>query len=155
MNPLVLTLLLLICPICGTAASIVYRRAQGKPILFFGVPNAVYQDRFASGHSNRTSFAKLGGARNCLVVAVAAGRLIVRPLFPFNLMFIPEFYCLEFDVPTEQLLKVSARNLMLRDAIEIEVRSDDGTIGVLTLYIRNSDKFLDAVNSSQQNDPQP
>ena len=60
-------------------ASILYRRLQGKPILFFGVRDATYQQRSASGHSNRRWLTKLGGARNCLVVAVARGRLIVRP----------------------------------------------------------------------------
>ena len=35
-------------------SSILYRRLQGKPILFFGVRDATYQQRSASGHSNRS-----------------------------------------------------------------------------------------------------
>src|SRR5262245_12022337 len=86
--------------------SILYRRHHGKPVLFFGLHDATYQQRSASGRSNRSWLTKLGGAANCLVVAVARGRLIVRPWFPFTLMFLPEIYGLECDLPVGDILGV-------------------------------------------------
>ena len=67
--------------------SAIYRLVRRRPVLFFSVADADFLERGASG----------GNARNCLVVAVSAGRLIVRPFFPFNLLFLPEVYGLEFD----------------------------------------------------------
>jgi hypothetical protein len=92
---------------------------------------------------------EVGGVSNCLVVAVVADRVIIRPFFPFNLMLLPEFYGLEFDVPTERLLNVTTRRLMFRVAIDVEIRCDDGAIEVVTLYIRNSDRFLAVVASKE------
>lgn len=51
-------------------ASVLYRRSRGKPIMFRGVPDALFVESTASGHSNRSWFTKLGGASRCLVVAV-------------------------------------------------------------------------------------
>jgi hypothetical protein len=57
-------------------ASVLYRRSRGKPIMFRGVPDALFVESAASGHSNRSWFTKLGGASRCLVVAVTGNRLI-------------------------------------------------------------------------------
>jgi hypothetical protein len=118
-------------------ASILYRRLQGKPILFFGVRDATYQQRSASGHSNRSWLTKLGGAHNCLVVAVARGRLIVRPWFPFTLMFLPELYGLEYDVPIENILGVRVYRAFFRSALDVEFRDDFGQTQSVSLYLRD------------------
>lgn len=85
----------------GVIASIFYRRSHGKPIFFSGVPGARFVETAASGHSNRSWYTRLGGANRCLVVAVSDQRLIIRPRFPFNLMFMPEVYGLEYEVPLD------------------------------------------------------
>lgn len=77
-------------------ASLLYRLATRKPIWFFSVPGAEFHEQGASG----------GQARGCLVVAIKAGRLIIRPFFPFNLLFLPEVHHLELDVALEQVVWV-------------------------------------------------
>ena len=123
------------------AASILYRRVQGKPILFFGVRDASYQQRSASGHSNRSWLTKLGGAHNCLVVAVAHRRFIVRPWFPFTLMFLPEIYGLEYDVPIENILGVKAYRAFFTSALDVEFRDDLGQTQSVSLYLRDPSRL--------------
>src|SRR4051812_1216237 len=96
---LTLWLVLLLWVAAAVTASVFFRLSRGKPILFFSVPNAVFQERTASGRSNDRWWRQPGGASNCLVVAITRDRLVIRPFFPFNLLFLPESYGLEHDVP--------------------------------------------------------
>ena len=80
-------------------ASIIYRSSRGKAILPSKPKNSLFCEGWASGHSNTNIFTKLGGARNCLLVAVTPDALIIQPRFPFNLMFLPEIYGLEYRIP--------------------------------------------------------
>lgn len=93
--------------------SIAYRNARGKPVLFFGVPDASYQQRTASGYSHRSWLSKLGGASGCLVVAVADEHQIIRPFF-FNLFFLPEIYGLEYEVPLHRFREAKLKTSLLR-----------------------------------------
>jgi hypothetical protein len=127
------------------AGSIVYRRIRGKPILFFGVRDASYQQRSASGHSNRSWLTKLGGASNCLVVAVSHGQLIVRPWFPFTLMFLPEIYSLEYEVPVASIIGVRSCRSFFQQALEVEFRDDSGQTQSFSLYLRNTKLFMSAL----------
>jgi hypothetical protein len=125
-------------------ASILYRRKHDKPIVFRNVPNATFAEDTASGHSNRTWFTKLGGANRCLVVAVAGNRLIIRPRFPFNLMFLPEIYGLEHDVSADQITHVEL-NHGRSGAIRLEFRDSDHTLHDVTLHLRNPAEFVRAI----------
>ena len=75
--------------------SIVYRRISGKPLFPRAPHDAVFVEAWRSGHSLKNSLTRIGGARNCLLVYVADGALTIVPIFPFNLMFLPEIYGLE------------------------------------------------------------
>ncbi len=81
--------------------SAIYRTKKGKPVLFWSVPDADFIVHFASGHAGRNWLFAFGAANSCLVVAVAHGRFIVRPWFPFNLLFLPEIFGIECDVPVD------------------------------------------------------
>jgi len=129
-------------------ASIAYRKARGKPVLFIGVPGASYQQRGTSGYSHRSWLTKLGGASGCLVVAVANGRLIIRPFFPFNLMFLPEIYGLEYDVPLESILDARRVASLLRRRIDLEFRDTLGQTERISLYLRDPEKFLATLGRS-------
>jgi hypothetical protein len=87
--------------------SAVYRQMTQKPILFFTVPKAIFVQHTASGFCRDTWWRQLGGASNCLVVAISQQRLVIRPFTPFNLMFLPEIYGLEYDVPLNNVVTVS------------------------------------------------
>lgn len=86
--------------------SVIYRTNKGKPVFFWSVPDADFIVHFASGHAGRHWYLGFGAANSCLVVAVADGRFIVRPWFPFNLFFLPEIFGVECDVPLEWVTSV-------------------------------------------------
>lgn len=125
--------------------SILYRVSRGKPIFFFGVPDAVYQERAASGHSRRFWISRFGGARNCLVVAITADRFVVRPWFPFNLMFLPEIYGLEIDVPLDRLISAKPAQGLFARGTDVRFRIESGDPREFRLYLRRPKEFLSAV----------
>lgn len=79
-------------------ASIIYRKSRGKPLFPRKPQDAAFFESNASGHSNRNRLTKLGGARNCLSVAVTKDAVVIQPRFPFNLMFLPEIYDFEYTI---------------------------------------------------------
>ena len=123
-------------------ASILYRRSHSKPILFWTVDNADFIERSASGHSHHSWYAKLGGASRCLVVAVANGRLIVRPVFPFNLMFLPEIYGLEHDVPLDYVTHAELKVGMTQKSVELEFQDTHSKSHKVTLYLKEPERLL-------------
>ena len=126
-------------------ASVVHRRAHGRPVLFRTVPNADFIENTASGHSHRTWYTKLGGASRCLVVAIDRGRLILRPQFPFNLMFLPEIYGLEHELPVDRVSSVVFKQGRFRNLIDVQFRDTDGGDEHVTLYLKRPDDFLNAL----------
>jgi hypothetical protein len=125
-------------------ASVVYRRSRGKPIVFTGVEGADYVETAASGHSHRTWYTRLGGATRVLVVAVAGGRLIIRPRFPFNLMFLPEVYGLEYEVPVDQITSVQPREGR-SGRVDVQFRDATNDLESITLYLRDRDRFSESL----------
>jgi hypothetical protein len=123
-------------------ASIGYRLSRGKPILFFTVKGAQFIEWTASGRAHRPWWRAMAGANNCLVVAVARGRLTVRPFFPFTLMFLPEICGLDVDVPLEQISKVYEDPGVFRTRVRVTFRTGGGDRGELSLYLRRPQEFL-------------
>ena len=123
-------------------ASVVYRLTRGKPILFFGVRNAKFQERRASGHSKSSWFTRFGGAENCMVVAVTNNHVVIRPWFPFTLMFLPEIYDLEHELPHQNLVDAKVCHTWLRTRIDLEFRDSSGQTKTVGLYLRDPDGFL-------------
>ena len=128
-------------------ASIVYRRSRGKPIVFRNIENASFIESTASGHSNRTWYTKLGGASRCLIVAVVGKRLIIRPRFPFNLMFLPEIYGLEHDVPADRVTRVEVTSGR-SGRVRLEFRDPRDTLQDITVHLKNTDEFVRALGKN-------
>ena len=122
-------------------ASILVRRSRGKPVLFFSVPNAVFQERTASGCSNDRWWRRFGGANNCLVVAITRDKLVIRPFFPFNLMFAPEMYGLEHEIPLSSIVRTSADRFLFRRRVRVHFREGDRERDV-SLFLKRPDEFL-------------
>ena len=123
-------------------ASIRHRRAHGKPIVFRDVPDAQFIERKASGYSHRTWYTRLGRASRCLIVAVKDNRLVIRPFFPFNLMFLPETYGMEYDIPVSHVTSAERAG---RSDVRVKFRDADGTDQDVTLSMRDRDRFLAAI----------
>jgi hypothetical protein len=126
----------------GFLVSIIYRRRAGKPIRFFTVPNALFLERFVSGRCEDSLWRQLGGARKVLVVAVADSRLIVRPVTPFNLMFLPEIYGLEHDVPLRKVVRVRQNDGRFARRVLVTIRTDDGGLTTMSLDLSDPYRFM-------------
>jgi len=133
-----------------TLGSIVYRRAHGKPVLFLGIADAVFQESRVSGNSTRNWITKLGGAKNVLVVAVTHDRLVIRPSFPFTLFFLPEVYGLEYEVPLRDVLRAEEKKTMLWRRVHVEFRNPaDNEVREVILRLRHPKEFLAALKLPQ------
>jgi hypothetical protein len=124
--------------------SVIDRRRRGKPLWYDDPPAPLFKERFASGYSHRTWYAKAGGARNALVVIVTHEALIVRPLFPFHLFFrLPELLGLEHTIPAARLGDVTPTE----DAPEVAFENVGGEAERLTLRLSRRDDFLKALSA--------
>lgn len=123
-------------------SSVAFRRARGKPVLGWTIDNAQYVEHFASGYSHRTWYTRLGGASRCLLVGIADGRLIIRPWFPFNLMFLPEIYGLEHDLPISHVEDINVKEGMFGRMVRLRLRAESGKSLDVSLYLRNPDRLI-------------
>jgi len=84
-------------------ASVLFRRNSSKPIIPRAPADASFIETGCSGRSLANVITRIGGARNCLLVYVRDGELVVTPTFPFTLMFLPEIYGLEVRAPIKEI----------------------------------------------------
>ena len=132
------------------AVSIAYRRSKGKEIFPSKPDGCLYFEGWGSGRSNRHFYTKLGGARNCLMIALTSSELIVATRFPFNMMFLPEIYDLEHRIPRARVLSVAAEKFLWVKTIEVLFTDADGQSRSLTLYPKDADGFLAAFNGADE-----
>jgi len=132
-------------PLAVIGGSVAYRKARGKPVLFFGVPGASFQERNASGHSKSSLLSRLGGASNCLVVAVVRDRVVIRPWFPFTLMFLPEIYNLEFEFRVQDVVNATPVKSVFGNRLDLSFRNSAGETEAVALYLRNPDRFVESL----------
>jgi hypothetical protein len=126
-------------------SSIFYRKSKGKPIFPRKPENTLFFESSGSGHSNRNLITKLGGARNCLSVAVTKDSLIVQPIFPFNLMFLPEIYGLEYNIPRKNIQTIVEKKAFLGRIVVLEFSTSGGERHSIELRLRGMDQFLAAL----------
>jgi hypothetical protein len=127
------------------AASVIYRRSKGKAIYPSKPKDSLYYEGWASGHSNSNILTKLGGARNCLSVAVTADSLIIQLRFPFNLMFLPEIYGLEYHISGSSIRSLEKKGRLFWKGVEVQFIDTDGGLKSLSLYLKNTDDFVAAI----------
>jgi hypothetical protein len=132
------------------AASVVYRKRRGKPIFPRVPKDAIFAERTASGASRKNIMTRLGGASNCLMVTVCPDRVTIGPWFPFSLMFLPEIYDLEFEIPLQAIRQVRETRLMffLRSFL-LTFALPDGRERTVHLRLRNPDGFLAALSRNE------
>ena len=119
---------------CVVLLSVIVRKRSGKPIVPAVPENAIYADRNASGR----------WASKCLIVAVTSDAFIVMPKFPMNLMFLPEIYGLEYNIPRGEISRVDGRKTW---AANVQISLRDGR--KFKLKVHNPAAFLSTF------DPQP
>jgi len=126
-------------------ASVVYRKSRGKAIFPSKPKDSLFYEGWASGHSNSNIFTKLGGAHNCLLVAVTPDSLIIQPRFPFNLMFLPEIYGLEYRILGVNIRTIEKKGRIFGKGVEIHFVDADGGEKSVRLYLKRTDEFLAAI----------
>lgn len=127
---------------CVVAASIWYRRSKGKSVFPRLSSGVTFGETACSGRSLKGVLSRVGGAHNCLLVAVQNKRLVVTPQFPFNLMFLPEIYGLDLDVPIENVARITPITSFLRKALHIEFAHGAAPI---ELRVHDEDGFVRAI----------
>ena len=125
--------------------SFAYRKGKHKSILAEKPADAAFLETWTSGHSNRNLLTKVGGARNCLLVAVTRESLIVRPHFPFSLLFLPEIYDLDYDIPRTRIRSVTPKKGLFGETVEVVFDSSRGDARSIELRLRQPQQFLQAV----------
>lgn len=83
--------------------SIVIRKMSDKDIFPTAPDDALFAERGASARM----------ASRCLLVAVTKNALVVTPTFPFNLMFLPQVYGLEHDIPISSIDQIQTKRSWL------------------------------------------
>lgn len=125
------------------AASIVFRLNRGKPLYPKAPGNALYRESWGSGRSLNTLWGRIGGASNCLIIAVTRDQLVVTPRFPFNLMFMPEIYGLELNATRSRVRVTNPSAGLLRNRVVINV--DGADAARMELKLRDREAFLAAL----------
>ncbi len=123
-------------------ASILYRAKNHKQ--FPNLQNGIlkFHERWVSGRSMKNIFTQFGGARNCLDVRVGGGYITVRPIFPFNLAFLPELMGLELVIPLTSVRNVSVVSTFGRKGVSVRYDQDNRSEGRVELYLRDTESFL-------------
>jgi hypothetical protein len=128
---------------CWIAASIVFRLNRGKSLYPKAPADALYRENWGSGRSLDTVWGRIGGASNCLIIAVTRDHLVVTPRFPFNLMFLPEVYGLELTATRSRVHVTNRTAGLLRNRIVISIDGADATR--MELKLRDREAFLAAL----------
>jgi hypothetical protein len=127
-------------------ASVIYRYKKGKSLPAIDPVAVLYRESGASGSSHKNFLTRLGGARGCLVVTATSHEIDVRPHFPFNLMFLPEIYDLQYRISVQQIRNIErVKHWIGKDSIKIDFIENDGNNKTIELYLSNTDKFLDSI----------
>lgn len=128
--------------------SILYRIWKGKPLLRRAPGRSLFTESQVSGTSFRTWYSKLAAARYALVVSVTQEHLIVYPIFPFNLFFLPEICGLEYTIPLARLREVKSARWLGRDGVEVAFATSEDRQERFWLRLRRRDAFLDLLQAS-------
>ena len=124
--------------------SVIYRQSAGRGVGNPSKSDVVFEERNASGRSLKTWWTRLGRANNCLVVSVTHSMLVIRPFFPFNLMFLPEIFDLEHAIDLTEISNATKRPGAFRQKVLVEFRQGSYE-GGFELKLRDPDAFLEAV----------
>lgn len=138
-----LTVIILIGILALATGSVVYRLQKTKPIMKTDFPETRFIETWCSGRSNRNILARLAGAKKFLWVVVTKDYLHVSPHFPFSLMFLPEAFGLDHQVPGKSIIDV--RHTSVEHAVLIRYRHATGDHEILELTVKNVPALVKAL----------
>ncbi len=130
--------------------SVAYRLYKGNPIFRPDFDQVRFLDTWRSGWSDRDTLTRLGGARNCLWIAVTQDELWISPHFPFNLLFIPEAFHLDFRIPGRAVIKMTERSVGGESRGIIRFRHATGEEDSFEFTVKDLRGFRKALNAIRQ-----
>lgn len=130
--------------------SIAYRLYKSKPIFRPNFEQVRFLETWRSGWSNRDTLTRLGGARNCLWIAVTQNELWISPHFPFNLLFIPEVFHLDFRIPGKAIVEMTHMSLGEESRGIIRFRHATGEEDSFEFTVKDLEEFRNALNAIRQ-----
>ncbi len=116
------------------------RRVDGYPIIPRLPDGALYSEDKAGGRES----GKLGGASNCLLVAVTSREFMIAPRFPFNMVAPRGVVGLEHTMPKALVVGSLHRGW---GGTNVRVCMRDANGPVLDLKLRRPEAFLAALIS--------
>jgi hypothetical protein len=128
----------------GMAIYIVWRYVQSRrrrPNLT--KDEIIFEERFASGCSQKNFLTKLGGANNCLRLVVTKQYLWVTSWFPFSLL--TPFYDLDHLIAWSSVQSIRRDRSLRTPTFFITFTTDDGKSHCLKLAPRDPDKFAQSL----------
>lgn len=114
---------------------------RARPL--FAKDDIIYQERFASGASQRNILTQFGGARNCLRLVVTHDLLWITSWFPFSLLAV--VYDLEHVVPLRSIKSASRIRKFGIESLNLTFADKSGTIREVRLVPRDFDRFVRAL----------
>ena len=112
---------------------------KNKPTI--AKADIVYQEWFASGHSEANILTKMGRANNCLRLIITAEYLIVTSWFPFSLF--SAFYDLEHIIPLKAIMQVEQKRTFGTKYLLLTYQ--EGQSHKIGLTPKNWEGFLQAI----------
>lgn len=125
------------------AISAAFRKKRGKPIFPTAPKDAIFSERGCSGRSLDTPWARVGGARNCLLVVLRPHELSITPTLPFNLLFLPEIYGLDHSLDTSAIREVCEEKVIVGRRLTISYA--EPKVRRVELRLRHHDAFIDSL----------
>ena len=107
-----------------------------------------FEERAASGSSDKTWLTRIGGARHCLRVTVTDAEVWIRPFFPFNIL--AQEFDLEHRIARASITSIQPTQSAFVRAILVEYRDERGQPHRLTLVLKKPDDFLSALGLQTQ-----
>ncbi len=107
----------------------------------------VYQERFASGASQKNVLTKIGGARNCLRLVVTRDLLWVTSWFPFSV--IAAAYDLAHVIPLQSISSVKPAHFFGSASLLLSYTDASGGSHSLRLVPKDQERFLRAIRISE------
>ena len=103
----------------------------------------MFQEKFASGCSQKNIMTKLGGARHCLRIVVTRSVLWVTSWFPFSIF--TRFYDLEHVIPLDAIVSVRRSTVLGRATLLLTFRDAEGKERILRLRPRHPEAFIQSL----------
>ena len=131
-----------------------YRAWMGKSRPKIPGFDLTFSEKWVSGRSHKNVLTKIGGASNCLAVEMSKNALVIRIMFPLNLMPF-EIYDLEHFIPKDKIKSIEpGKGDGRKGSVVIEFEAAGGSKRV-ELLLRKRKEFLRALDTSFQPQPVP